>query len=386
VSTAHVLSANGAEAQPSEARRVLHCVPNMLNGGAQRQLVLLAAEQVRAGIDVHVAIVHSGPNAPELEATGARLHWIATGFNHDPRLLTRLVRVMREVRPDVVQSWLTQMDVLAGAAARTTGTPWVLCERSTAEFYPPSVKNLARVFLARGADAVVANSQGGAEYWRRRLPEGVPSLVVGNGLGFARILAAEPITDAAIDLPPGAKMVLHVGRFSPEKSIPVLLQGLAEAGREVPLVAYFCGDGTHEAEIRRLVGQVEARERIRVLGYRKDVFSLMKRADVLVSLSVFEGHPNAVLEAAACGCPLLLSDIPAHRAIVGDDGAFFVAGGSAPGVARGLLCCLRSAEDARRRASVARRAVDDLSPSAMASRYAQVYAGVLRRRGARQAA
>jgi len=234
----------------------------MLNGGSQHQLVLLAREQAEAGIDVHVALLHSGPHAERLASVGAQLHWISSGVNHDPRLLWRLVRLVRRIEPDVVQSWLTQMDVLAAAATRLTNTPWILSERSSGPFYRFSLKNQTRAWLARHADAVVANSTGGDDYWRTRLPARVPRHVVSNAVSLAAIEDAPRAASESIGLAPGFKMVLHVGRFSPEKNIPVLVGALEEAAGRVPMVAYLCGDGTHEADARRLVAHPVLQERV----------------------------------------------------------------------------------------------------------------------------
>jgi glycosyltransferase involved in cell wall biosynthesis len=354
----------------------------MLNGGAQRQLVLLAREQVRSGLEVHAALLHAGPHTERLEAAGTRLHWIGGPFNHDPRLPWRLVRLIRRVRPDLVQSWLTQMDVIAAAAALWTRTPWILSERSSSLFYRPSLKNLARARLARQADAVVANSAGGDGYWRARLPATVPRQVIGNGLDLREIEAAEPARAEALGLAPGTRMVLHVGRLSPEKNIPALVRALEAAAARVPLAAYLCGDGTHEAEARRLVASVGG-DHVRLLGYRSDVWSLMKRADVLVSLSRFEGHPNAVLEAAACSCPLVLSEIAAHREIASEEAALFVDPDSVTAVADAIVRCLAEPETARARALRARAEVEGLSAGEMARRYAELYERVAHRRASR---
>lgn len=357
----------------------------MLNGGAQRQLVLLVDEQMRAGLDVHVALVYRGPYTERLEATGARVHWTGTGINHDPRLVWQLVRLIRRIRPDIVQSWLRQMDVSAGLAARLTGTAWVLSERTCADFYHRSLKHMVRAWLARGADAVVANSAGGDDYWRTRLPERVQRAVVRNGLALDDIERAPPISARDLGLLAGEQMVLHVGRLSPEKSIGTLIDALEEVGRRIPMVAFLCGDGTHEAEAIRLVQDRAGSGRVRLLGYRSDVWSFMKRCDVFVSLSRFEGHPNAVLEAAACGSPLVLSDVPAHREIASEQSAVFVDVTSVPGVVEGILRCLTDPVAARSRADAARRSVERLSPAQMAGDYAAVYRDVLARRAGERA-
>jgi glycosyltransferase involved in cell wall biosynthesis len=195
----------------------------------------------------------------------------------------------------------------------------------------------------------------------------------------------EPISREALGLAPNDKMVLHVGRLDPQKNIETLVPALDEAARTVPMVAYLCGDGTHEAEAHRLLGG-RARSDIRLLGYRPDVLSLMKRADVLVSVSRFEGHPNAVLEAAACGCPLVLSDIAAHREIASEESALFVDPGSVQEVAAGIVHCLTDSDEARRRAAKARATVEKLTAAEMARRYAEVYRSVQDRRVSGRAA
>ena len=51
-------------------------------------------------------------------------------------MISRLSRLIRRLKPDVVTTWLTQMDIAAGLAAEMARVPWVLCERSSRECYP----------------------------------------------------------------------------------------------------------------------------------------------------------------------------------------------------------------------------------------------------------
>ena len=146
--------------------RILHLIPSFETGGAERQLAYLAAEMARRGEEVHVASLRDGSNRDRMALGGGRLHRLAASGNHDPRLLPRLVSLIRRVRPDIVQSWLLQMDILAGIATRICGVRWSIAERSSEAGYPPTAKNRIRRFLGGGADLLVANSEGGERYWR----------------------------------------------------------------------------------------------------------------------------------------------------------------------------------------------------------------------------
>jgi glycosyltransferase involved in cell wall biosynthesis len=359
---------------------LLHCIPDMLNGGSQRQLAYLAREQVRRGWEVHVAFGRPGPTAALLENTGVDVCLMEHRRSEDPRLLLDLCRLIRRIRPRVVQTWLLQMDVAGGLAATLMGIPWVLSERSSAGFYGGGLKERARALVARAAGAIVANSEGGIAYWRGRVPGAMRFQLIANIVPVDEIERSEPADDATLGLPAGRSMVLSVNRFSPIKNLPRLIASLSRVAKRLPMTAFLVGDGTHGELVRDAVRSGESADLVRVSGYRADVWRWMKRADALVSVSLAEGQPNAVLEAMAAGCPLVLSEIPAHREIADDSCAVFVDPSSVEAIADGLERCLSDPAAARRRASLARERVRALSADEAARRFEVLYREVVERR------
>jgi glycosyltransferase involved in cell wall biosynthesis len=113
--------------------------------------------------------------------------------------------------------------------------------------------------------------------------------------------------------------------------------------------------------------------RVVFTGYVDNLWDLMKRADALVSLSRFEGCPNVVLEAMACGCPLIVSDIPAHREILDEHSALFVDLKDPDEAASAIRTTLFGGDAARRRASAARVRVAGRSIEGTARLYEQLY-------------
>ncbi|HEX2120178.1 MAG TPA: glycosyltransferase [Thermoanaerobaculia bacterium] len=357
--------------------RVLHLIPSLGGGGAERQITYLARGLAQSGVDVHVAFLREGSNFDRLAASGATLHCIASRGNYDALLVARIARLIRSVKPHLVQTWLTQMDVLGGAAATLTRTPWLLSERSSPPAYPRTFKHRLRERIGAFAAGVVANSPPGLEVWKHARGA---KFVVPNAVAFDEIAAAA--RDESL-VPPDAQVVLFAGRLDREKNIPTLVAALAQVTEARNAVAILCGEGPQENETRALIA---GRERILLHGFTPRLWNLMKRADALVAVSIFEGNPNVVIEAAAAGLPAVLSDIPAHRAFLGDDAALCVPTADANAIAGAILRTLDDRPAALARAANARRAVERWSIEHAAAAYVRVYRQIVGQEGMRCAA
>jgi len=344
----------------------------MAGGGAERQLTYLARELVHSGWDVHIAVIQGGPNLERLMACGATVHRIRALSNHDPLIVGRLLRTIRAIQPDVVQCWLRQMEVAGGIAASLCRTPWVFSERAAPEAYPPSFKTWLRVRVASWSTAIVSNSSIGDRYWQSRSAARVKRYVIPNGLPLDEI-AATPVAscdDTGLGRGP---LVLAAGRFEPEKNMDVLVRAMRLVNETRPVHGLFCGEGSLRAHVARLIDDEGLADRVRLLGYVENLWSLMKRTDVLVSASVFEGSPNVTLEAMACGCPLIVSDIPAHRELLDDETAMFVNPTRPRAVADAIATVLNDPAAASERARRAQARVQRYSVAAVARQYAEIY-------------
>lgn len=351
---------------------VLHAIPSFVGGGAERQLALLAPELCRLGVDTHVAYVHPGVNLAPLLDSPVHLHPVAcSGGNHDPRILLKLLRIIRTIRPAVVQTWLPQMDILAGVAARLTATPFVLSERSSAAAYAVGWKNRLRHWIGQGATAVVANSQGGLDYWG---PAVADRRVIRNGMPLAAIRATLPASPETLGLRPDVRIVLFAGRLNAEKNVAILLQALeAVLTRHADCVAVLFGDGPLHTSLRAQVERMQARDRVRLAGFTPDLWRWMRCASVFVSVSLFEGSPNTVIEAMAIGCPLVVSDIAPHREILNDRMARFCESTSADAIACAIDAVLDAPASAAQRAGAAAAAAGDWTLERGACAYLDLY-------------
>jgi glycosyltransferase involved in cell wall biosynthesis len=354
--------------------RVLHLIGSFVGGGAERQLALLAPELARLGVDVHVGFLHGGVNLDLLQKSSVALHKIDSFGNMDPSIVLRLVALVRGCRPHLVQTWLTQMDVLGGLAARICGVPVILSERASAPAYSLAWRDRLRRRVGRSAAAVVANSSVGLEYWRVQRKEG-KLLTIRNGIPLDRIRTSVTANPETLGWPSTARVVLFAGRLvDPQKNIPLLLLALDEVlSREEDVVAVLCGEGPLRVQMEARISHSPGSERIRLLGFADNLWGWMRRADVLVSVSRFEGNPNVVLEAMAIGCPIVVSDIPEHREILDETTARFCSVDSASDMASAIVDTLNAPIEARKRTDIARKRVADWSLENCALRYLDIY-------------
>jgi glycosyltransferase involved in cell wall biosynthesis len=358
--------------------RILHCISSMSGGGAERQLAYLARELGGLGWEVHVALTRRGENWNRLQHSSAVVHEVPTRSAYDARLFGSLRRIVADVKPDIIQTWLLQMEMLGGLAAIAQRRPWVFCERASEGVYPRSLKNVSRRIIARFASAIVSNSAAGDRYWRDRLGDRTRRYVIRNGIPLAEIAAAPAETGEEIGLGPRDPLVLFAGRLEPEKNIATLLDALELIlTRHDQIRVVLCGRGSLRPAVARWIDTHRLVGRVIIIGYTPRLWGWMKRANVFVSSSLAEGSPNVVLEAMACGVPLVASDIPEHRELVDESAAVLVKPTSAARLAEAVEGVLRDPGPAAARARAARDRAAHHGLQAVAERYHQMYREIL---------
>jgi glycosyltransferase involved in cell wall biosynthesis len=115
---------------------------------------------------------------------------------------------------------------------------------------------------------------------------------------------AEPLFET------GMPVILNVGRLVVQKNQALLIQAFARARRDVPAKLAFLGQGPLELELRALAERLGVEKDVHFLGWRSNPFKYMRRAQVFALSSNYEGFGNVLVEAMACGCPVISTDCP----------------------------------------------------------------------------
>ena len=259
-----------------------------------------------------------------------------------------LNRYLREARPQVLASALPSADAAAVCAAQLTepAVPVVVTVHNAPTDYAREWLEATRTLYPL-ADAVVAVSKGVAESVRRSLAvdaERVRTIHVGVSAGRIRRLAEAEVAHPwfAADEPP---VILSVGREAPQKDYPTLVAAFGLARREVDSRLVILGklSAPYRARLKSLARGHGVEEDLGFVDFDENPYPYMRRAGLLALSSRWEGLPAVILEALACGTPVVSTDAPyGPREILGGWGDLPPVG-DAPALARALVATLRGA-------------------------------------------
>jgi len=374
---AHSYFSNVVSKMDDWLMRILHLIPKLSNGGTEKQLEYLNRGLISLGHDVHIAYLNESENY--IIHPNVILHKLKAKSNHDPLLLIQVRRLIKRIQPDVLHTWILQMDIIGGLAALISGIPFILREPSSEMAYKGGWKNRLRVLIGQKANAIVANSLGGVEYWKKFAP-GSKCYKISNGVPLDEINAFTGALPEHIktDLP----IVLYVGRLaadvSASKNLINLLKAVSIVCKTNEVLCILCGDGPQISSLQLLSKDLGLKDNILFTKHlsASAVWTLMKKSTIFISLSEYEGCPNSVLEAIACGCPLVLSDIPAHREILSKNQTKFVDHTNVQLIADSIVKVLRHSDKSKEQAIINKQIINEWSIGKMTQEFLKVYNAV----------
>ena len=329
-------------------------------GGAQNQVFLAAAELRRRGHHVDVIFLYEKRACYEEEPK------IVLGGSERPsraqlpRLLWKCVMRIRSGDYDAVLSRTVPASLLGLTAALCAGVKTRIAFMS----YPP--RELAGVVRVANRIAgslgiysyAVANSA-----WSFREYEGYPHLfrrrlrLVPNCVALAEPSEVREDVRRRYGVLPGETLLVTVGRLTPSKDHATLLRAIAD----LPVKLVIVGDGELRDSLVTEAEHLRVSSRVVFAGEisRPALSALLHSANLFVFPSRYETFGVAMVEAAAAGLPLIVSDIPVFREILEDDGTGdgveFVQVGSAEGFSRAVQAHVRDPERRHSGAATSRR-------------------------------
>lgn len=370
---------------------ILHVITGLETGGAELMLLRLVGEQVGdARYRHHVISLRTlGTVGPRLQALGVEVEALGmTGPLGMVRGFAGLVRRIRRIAPDVLQTWMYHADLVAGLAGRLAGCRRILWGVRVAEMFPAMgvsrsalwSRRLCARLSSRVPSRIVYVAESARTVHEALGYEPSKSVVVQNGYRIpppAEIEAGRARRRAELGLEPGAVLIASAGRFSPQKGYEAFVSTAAELAQRHSHLRFLLAGREVDWGNAELSGWVRTRglaDRFHLIGETGALLEWLAAADIFVLYSLGEGFPNVVAEAMSVGVPCIVTDVGDAALLVADSG-IVIRSGDLKGLTAGLERLITAGEEARRRLGEAgRRRVEALfSLSAVAERYATLY-------------
>lgn len=373
---------------PPPARLAL-CITELATGGAERCLLELARRLDPTRFKPVVYSLAPAPSRaersliPALEQAGVQVHCLgARGRGSAISCVMRLRALLRAQRAQVVQSFLFHANLVARLAARGARVPHVVSGIRVAERRDNWHLRLDR-WTSRWVSHYVCVSQSVLDFSRAvgRLPN-ERLMVIPNGIDVAAWERAPSLDLGQFGVPPGRRIVTFVGRLDAQKNLAWLLKDCHAWFERLPLHdLLIVGEGRERAALERLANEQGISQRVHFAGWREDVARILNSSQLLVLPSRWEGMPNVVLEAMACGIPVVCTEVEGVRELLGPgaDGQVVAQGDAAAMVDRLTHFASNASIAGAAGAANRQRVSQEFSLDAMVRRYQDLYERLLGR-------
>jgi GalNAc-alpha-(1->4)-GalNAc-alpha-(1->3)-diNAcBac-PP-undecaprenol alpha-1,4-N-acetyl-D-galactosaminyltransferase len=241
-------------------------------------------------------------------------HVVAAWWNNFRRL-TRLRQAIKVSHPDVVLSFIDRTNVLTLAASLGLGIPVIVSERNDPRHHDiGTVWARLRHLLYPQAAAVVVQTDG-VRIWAERFLKSHRVHVIPNAVSVP-----DGVRKGRTEIKPPGWKVAAMARLQPQKGLDILLKAFAQCARKhADWSLIIVGEGGERKRLEALAIELGIANRVSMPGRMRYPWRTLCGTDLFVLSSNYEGFPNALMEAMACGLPAISTDCPSGpREIIRD--------------------------------------------------------------------
>lgn len=377
--------------------RIVHVITGLSAGGAERTMIAVVRGLDPSRFESQViSLSRDHTLAPALRAAGIPF----TTLDARPFLslglgpILRVAQLLRREKPDIVQTWLFDADLVGGIAAWMTGVPviWNIRASLSDSGWRPLASSLRLRVIARVCAAMSgivprsiiscsrANVSRNLSHYKQEKIR-----VIGNGVDV-ELFKPDPVARAEVraelGVEEGTTLIGMVARFHPVKDFATFFAAVCRVIGTHPDARFvLCGQGMERenAALTRMIRSHGLEGSVLRLGFREDVARIFAALDVHLFSSRSESFGNVLMEAMAAGVPCASTDVGEARAIVGDAGRV-VPPQNAAALAAAVreLIDLPPSEMKALRERARSRVVRDFTLTSAVERYAELYEEVVR--------
>lgn len=307
--------------------KILHVITSLTTGGAEKLVSEIAPMLRDKGHEVEVCVFNGEHTAFMQYLLNAGIKIISFGEKcnvYNPIFIVRLIRLMKHY--DIVHTHNTAPQLFAAIGSVLCSVVLVTTEHNTSnrrrdwKWYA-----LIDKWMYSRYKKVICISDSTEANLREFINERSSKIcTIYNGINVDKYITALPTGKKQITNYPDRKVVTMVAGFRYQKDQETLIRAMKHLTVDAEL--WLIGDGERRSIIEQCIKDNNLSERVRLLGIRSDIPSLLKVADIVVQSSHWEGFGLAAVEGMAAGKPVIASDVEGLAQVVEGAGLLFPRG------------------------------------------------------------
>lgn len=312
---------------------ILHVITGLNEGGAEGVLYRLCSHDDKNHHTV-VSMMNEGKYGSLLTKAGVNIYCLNMKQGRiSLRGLIRLFRLIHQLKPDVVQTWMYHADLIGGIAAKLNGIKSICWGIRHSNITPGKIKR-STLFIARLCaklsgfvpTKIISCSEQGLKTHQEIGYSKSKFEIIPNGYNLDLYSPnQQDRNDLRVEwgIPENLPLLGMVARFDIQKdhaNLFAALEYIIDKNIDFRCVLIGTGMETHNPNVANLFSSEKFKNKIMLLGRRSDVPRVMNALDIHVLSSLGEAFPNVLAEAMACEVPCVSTDVGDAALIVGNTG------------------------------------------------------------------
>jgi len=287
-------------------------------GGAERLIIDLVSNFNQDLFEIKViCLKRFGTWGLELKNKGVPLILLGQKRGISFFSLIKLISILKKEKPDIAHTHLFGADVYGSLAARLAGVKYLVSTEHNLNYNEGFIKNIVKIFVGKLFNNIIAVSDAVKNHIIKVNYIKIKKiLVIYNGVDVNKFYQFH---DGLNSIKNNQKIIIgSIGRLTKQKGFEYLIEAVAKlSGRNIECL--IAGDGELKTQLQEKVKKFNLENKIKFLGWQKDIKSFLAKIDIFILPSLWEGFGIAILEAGSAGLPVIASNVDGIKEIIEDN-------------------------------------------------------------------
>jgi len=296
------------------AIKIMYLTTSPQMGGAEKQLFELSRRINKDDFEVLVCTLKSegGNLLQKLQKEGITTKTIELNDKKDFKKVIELFKIIKEFKPDILQSFLFFDNILARIFGRILKVPVIISGQRNVETKRSFKRNFLDKITINLAHYIISNSEAGKKLIINRERFNPSKIFVcPNGIDFKNVVKLREEQKQEIKdyykIKDNQFIIGFVGYLTEQKGVENLLKAVSLIQNELKnkIKVLIIGDGDKKEELEKMSKELKIDAKVHFFGFQKNGFRFISMFDIFVLPSLWEGQPNVLLEAMAYEVPII---------------------------------------------------------------------------------